>query len=590
MITKLRIQGFAIIDQLELELGPGLVVLTGETGAGKSIMIDAIELLLGGRAESSFVRQGEETAVLEAEVKLGDTIRGPVREILEREELWEGDDYLLIGREIRAEGRNICRVNGRVVTVALLREVGEWLVDVHGQSEHLSLLRVPQHLSLLDRFAGVDKLLEAYRSTFGGLRDLRSELENLRQREQDVSRREEMLRFQINEIESAGLQPGEQQELQEERTRLANAEQLALLSEQALAALQEGIQGEISASEVLGQAVEAVLDLGQIDSSMQELADEAQALLENVSELARRVRRYRESIEYSPARLDEVEERLALIADLSRKYGGTIAAMQEHLERARLELDSITHAAERLEILTAQEKQALSELGELGQALSQERRTAAHALAQAIEAQLVDLHMGGANFEVAMEKREDEAGLPVNGMRLAFHARGIDEVEFLIAPNPGEGLKPLVKIASGGETSRMMLGLKTVLAQADRTPTLIFDEIDQGIGGRVGSIVGEKLWRLASDHQVLCITHLPQLAVFGDQHLKVEKAVRDGRTIINVLELEGAERTAELALMLGGETQPHLESALALQENARSVKSLTTESTERTETSVSRSE
>lgn len=572
MIERLRIEGFAIIDQLELTLEPGLVVLTGETGAGKSIMIDAIELLMGGRADSSVVRQGDEVAVLEAEVRLTDSVREPVEEILRREELWEAGGQLLLGREIRAEGRNICRVNGRVVTASLLREIGDWLVDVHGQSEHLSLLRVSEHLNLLDRFAGAAELLETYQQVHRSLLDLRREIAALEQEERTVSQREEMLEFQINEIETARLSLDEYQGLVDERTRLANAEQLALLAEQALATLEEGLHGQVSASDLLGQAVEAIMDLGRIDSSLVSTADEAQVLLENVADLTRKIRLYREAIEYSPARLDEVEERLALIDNLTRKYGGSIEAVLHRLETARTELNAITHAAERLATLRASQDKTLVELGELGQALSQERRTAAHDLAQAIEAQLVDLHMGGAQFEVAMEKAEDPQGLPVGGMRIAYDRRGIDQVEFLVAPNPGEGLKPLVKIASGGETSRMMLGLKTVLAQADRTPTLIFDEIDQGIGGRIGSVVGEKLWRLAREHQVLCITHLPQLGVFGDQHMKVEKAARGGRTVIEVIELKGAQRTAELALMLGGETQPHLESAIALQEKAAEVK------------------
>ncbi len=299
---------------------------------------------------------------------------------------------------------------------------------------------------------------------------------------------------------------------------------------------------------------------------------ESQTLLEQATELARKLRLYQEGIEHNPTRLDEVEERLALIQSLKRKYGSTLQEVIDSAGEAREQLEAITHAEERMEALRAEELKLLDRLGEAGGRLSEERRMAGQNLVAAIEQELADLRMAGARFDVELRWEEDPAGVPVNGNPVAFTPDGLDQVEFLVEPNPGEGLKPLVKIASGGETSRLMLGLKSVLAKADHTPTLIFDEIDQGIGGRVGAIVGRKLWGLARDHQVLCVTHLPQLAAFGDQHFKVDKALEEGRTVTQVQRLNGRTRIVELAQMLGGASDPNLESAAELLRQAEGEK------------------
>jgi len=304
--------------------------------------------------------------------------------------------------------------------------------------------------------------------------------------------------------------------------------------------------------------------LAKVDESMQDAQVDAQTLIEQTSDLARRLRRYREGIEFNPTRLDEVEERLGLIHSLQRKYGGTIRQILDRAEEARQELETITHAEERIQKLAIEKGKWLERLAEIGEELSHVRRQAAEELSQAIEAELSDLRMQGAQFSVDQTWQDDPRGAPIGDRNVAFDATGLDQVEFLIAPNPGEGLKPLVKIASGGETSRLMLGLKSVLAKADRTPTLIFDEIDQGIGGRVGAIVGKKLRGLALEHQVLCVTHLPQLAAYGNQHYKVEKRVEGGRTITVARALKEPENIPELALMLGGVTESNLESAADL--------------------------
>jgi DNA repair protein RecN (Recombination protein N) len=572
MLSELRIRDFAIIEELKLSLGPGFVVFTGETGAGKSIIIDAVEMLLGGRAESTMVRTDATVALIEGTFHLNELVQAELNPFLEQEGLLDDPRLLVLGREIRREDRNICRVNGRTVNLSVLRRAGELLVDVHGQSEHLSLLRVREHINLLDRYAHSDEVRFEFEAFYRELGEVREELAKLRQQERDAARRVELLTFQVNEIEAAALRAGEIEELIEERTRLANAEQLATLAEQTIVSLVDGRHGELSASDMLGESVESLEKLAKVDDSKKELALESQAMLEQLQEVARQMRLYREQLEFNPSRLDEVEERLGLIRSLERKYGEGIEAVQRHAEQAALELESITHAEERTASLVQRESQLLTRLGEIGSALSQLRRQAGERLSSAIESELKDLHMAGAHFDADFEWKTDPEGAPVGDQRVSMSPTGLDTLEFLIAPNPGEGLKPLVKIASGGETSRLMLGLKSVLAQQDRTPTLIFDEIDQGIGGRVGAIVGQKLWGLTDAHQVLCVTHLPQLAAFGDQHYKVEKKVQAKRSMANATPLEGEGRIAELALMLGGVTPANLESAADLIEQAREAK------------------
>ncbi|MCX6025918.1 MAG: DNA repair protein RecN [Chloroflexi bacterium] len=561
MLSELWIHNFAIIDELHLALRPGLVVLTGETGAGKSIIVDAIELLLGGRAESAVIRTCAEVATVEGAFQLPSELRGEVRSILEPEGLWEEDGTLTLGREVRREGRNIARVNGRVVNLSVLREVGQYLVDVHGQSEHLSLLRVREHLGLLDRFAGVEAEREVLAAEVQALRAVREELQRLRDGERDAARRADMLTFQINEIGAAKLKPGEDEALLEERTRLANAEQLAALADAAILALDEGSQERAAATDLVGEAERALSALARIDATRNTARDSLQGAAEQLAELARELRAYRESIEFNPRRLEQVEERLELIANLKRKYGESIAAIGEYALTAQREMDGITHADERMTELAAQEEQRLRTVGTLGAALSEKRRAAGAELGRGIEAELGDLRMAGARFAVDIQWKDDPLGAYAGERRVAYEAAGLDRVEFLVAPNPGEGLKPLVKVASGGETSRLMLALKSVLAGADRTPTLIFDEIDQGIGGRVGAVVGRKLWNLTPPHQVLCVTHLPQLAGFGDQHLRVEKRRQGERMVTEVRSLSPKERVAELAAMLGTLSERTKESA-----------------------------
>jgi DNA repair protein RecN (Recombination protein N) len=572
MLTELRIRNLAIIESLELHFGPGLIVLTGETGAGKSIILDALEMLLGARADATIIRQGADFTLVEGVFRIDERVRPAIHAILEREGLLEDENYLTLGREVRREGRNIARVNGRSVNLGLLKELGSYLIDIHGQSEHLSLLNPRAHIQLLDRYADLEKPLQAYRQAYRNLQALRQELEELRRMQADAERRTEMLRFQLEEIEAARLKPGEDEELRRERNRLANAEALAESAQQALSLLDEGLPDAPSALDLLGQAGRLLERLAHLDPSQATLSQNLLTIEETLSDVTRALRTYLENIEFNPRRLEQVEERLDLIQRLTRKYGGSIEAVLKRAGQIREELERIETVSERLEGLQKQEASLLEELARQALALSQARERAAQALSQNIEAELNDLRMSQARFSVAFQTRTHPQGLPVRGEHLSFDSNGIDQVEFLIAPNPGEGFKPLVKIASGGETARLMLALKNVLARADEIPILVFDEIDQGIGGRVGLTVGQKLWSLARHHQVFCVTHLPQLAAFGDQHFRVQKIIQGERTYTRVEELEGEQRLLELSQMLGEIGEGTLRSAHELLQLAHSLR------------------
>lgn len=570
MLTELHIQNFAIIDKLDLRFGPGLIILTGETGAGKSIILDAVVMLIGGKADTTYVRTESDAALVEGVFQLKGPEREAVHEVLKREELMDDPDYVTLSREIRKEGRSVARVNGRTVAVSLLKEIGALVVDIHGQAEHLSLLDSRAHLGLLDRFAEISRPLSDYRQTFHALLNLRRELNELRKAQADADRKIEMLTYQAEEIEAARLKPGEDEELRKERDRLANAESLAQNAQEALAILDEGSPEMPAASDLVGQAAQALGTLAKLDSAQNELATQAEVLLDTMSEIVHNLRNYLEEIEFNPKRLDEVEERLDLIHSLTRKYGGSIPAVIAYGQDARKQLETITGAAERIEELELEEAKLLNKLAQQGGLLSEKRKSAAEAMSSGIEAELNDLRMSAAKFRVDFQTKPDPNGIPIeNGNRIGFDQNGFDKVEFLIAPNPGEGLKPLVKIASGGETSRLMLGLKNVLARADEVPSLIFDEIDQGIGGRVGMTVGQKLWNLSRSHQVFCVTHLPQLAVFGDEHYQVQKLVKSNRTLTRVERLDGESRLLELSQMLGEVGEGTLRSAHELMQVSR---------------------
>jgi len=563
MLEELRIQNFAIIDDLTIAFGPDFNVITGETGAGKSIIIDAMSLLLGERADPGMIRAGAERALVEGVFAVPPLLQAILAPLLAENEL-QGDDpaVLTLAREIRTNGRSAARVNGVSVRLEVLREVGDALVDIHGQSEHLSLLRQREHLYLLDRYADLEEPREALAGLVSRLRAIRAEIAALLRDEAELARRVDMLTYQLEEIRAVNPTPEEEDEIRAERNRLANSERLAELSDRAYALLLGGEPDSPAATDLLQQAAAALARLAAIDPAQAEQAEWAERLSVEAEELGEAMRHYRESVEYSPTRIDELEERLEAINRLKRKYGGTIAAALDYAARAAAELDAIEHSEERLAALRRQEDDLLHSVGELAGRLSEGRRQAGERLARSIERELADLRMDGARFGVDITRTPDpEGGAYVGGERLAFDATGVDRVEFMLSANPGEPLRPLQKVASGGETARIMLALKSVLGRVDHTPTLIFDEIDQGIGGRVGAVVGQKLWGLAETHQVLVVTHLAQLAGFADTHFRVSKREINGRTVTRTDVLDDKTRVEELAEMLGAGTDSARQSA-----------------------------
>ena len=572
-LLELHIRNFAIIDDLRLVFHAGLNVLTGETGAGKSIIIDALGLLLGDRATAEIIRTGADRAEIDAVFALSPGANGTnedldeIHALLEREGLDDPDapQTLVLGREVRLGGRNIARVNGRAVSLQILSDIAGQLVDIHGQGEHLNLLRPRTHVHLIDRYAGLTETRKQVAEQVRRLHAVRRELDRLRQDARTLAQRIDLLSFQAEEIAVARLIPGEDEELENERRRLSNAESLLQLAQTAGALINDGDGESPGVIDLFSQAVGRLERLARIDNGMTVTADQAQSLLEQLSDLSGEIQDYADNLEFNPERLAEVEERLQLVSNLKRKYGDTVEDVIAYGEKAQAELDEMSDWEVKTAALEADEERLLREIGRLGAVLSAARTTAGEKMARQVEKELADLRMAHARFGLAVEQTPaaDGAWLP-DGRRVDFDSTGVDRVEFLISANPGEPLRPMAKVASGGETARLMLAMKSVLAHADATPTLIFDEIDQGIGGRVGSTVGEKLWRLTGQqgnnpqelrHQVICITHLPQLAAYGDMHLSVNKRVyeSDGdlRTGTVVTALDGDERLNELTQMLG---------------------------------------
>jgi DNA repair protein RecN (Recombination protein N) len=541
MLEELRIQNFAIIDKLELNFAPGFNVITGETGAGKSIIVDAVELLLGAKTDASFIRAGAEKAVVEGVFALNPAAQSIVKPILQREEM-EAEDpaFITLTREIRSNGRSTGRINGITANQDVLREIGGVLVDVHGQSEHLSLLNPRSHIDLLDRYAELTEMRMALSSLVDRVHSTRRDIKHLLEDEATLKRRAEQLRHEVEEIDAAELRADEEDELKAERTRMTNSEQLATMTTEAYILLHgdERAEDQLSAVDQLGQLAVLMSKLAAIDPDLKDDSEMADALSAQADELALTLRRYADSIEYDSDRIDELEERLELISKLRRRFGGTVESVLDYAERARTELKNIDNSEERLTELRAEEDKLLRHIGEIASRISKVRVMIGGKMGERIVKELADLKMERAQFEVSVTQIEDAEGCYVGDKRYAFDATGIDKVEFMMSANPGEPVRPMAKVASGGETARIMLALKRVLTQADQTPTLIFDEIDQGIGGRVGSVVGEKLWSLSDHHQVMVVTHLAQLAGYGDKHYHVKKQVKGDRTSTLVIPLD----------------------------------------------------
>jgi len=522
MLRFISVQHLAVIDRLELEFEPGLNVLTGETGAGKSILVGAVGLIVGGRASAELVRTGEETAAVEAIFETADG----------RE--------LIIRREVSAQGRSRASVDGALVTSGALRELCGGLVDLHGQHDHQLLLDPAAHLDVLDEFAGVRVDREAVAAAFGVMQHVRADRDRVMTGEREKAARAEFVSFQLAEIERAAPKPGEDDELSNARQMLANADKLQRLCADAYESLYEGDHAALPA---LGTVWKKLADLAALDGRFAPYLDARTALKSQLEDLAFFLRSYSAAIDASPARLQDVEDRLAIVERLKKKHGPTLDDVIRRGEQLRRELHDIAHATERAAELDAALARARTEYLTTARTLSAKRRRAATEFAKALEKSLADLAMGRTRCEVRFIDAETEAD---------WSDRGVDRAEFYISPNPGEDLKPLARIASGGELSRVMLALKTLASTDAPGKTLIFDEVDAGIGGAVADVVGARLQRLGRTFQVLCITHLPQIAAYATTHYRIVKSVRSGRTLTNVARVTGPEREEELARMIGG--------------------------------------
>jgi len=550
MLAELAIRNLAIIRDLRLAFAPGLNALTGETGAGKSIIIDALSVALGARASTDLVRAGASKAWVEAVFDIATlTTRPRFQAVLSELEIEPEEDLLVLTREISASGRSLARVNGRTVPLATVAALGRVLVDIHGQTDHLSLLRPEAQLEILDRYAGAEELRSALAVSVQQYRHIRRQLQELVRAEREREQRIDALRFQLQEITAAQLSPGEEEVLLQERARLLNAERLAGLAQEIYGLLEAGEGGTASALDALRLAASRLAELTRLDPSHTHLLSQLEEARYALEDLAQTIRDYGEQLEADPDRLAAVEDRLQRIKLLKRKYGDTIPEILSYAERAARELQALERSTETIEHLQETLRALLSTIRQQADALTTRRRAAAGQLEQQVAETLAALNLARARFVVALEPLAGESD---DSGRLGIDEFGQERVEFLLAANAGQEPRPLARVASGGEMARILLALKTVLSEADATPTLVFDEVDVGVGGRSGQVVGEQLWRLAQHHQVLVISHLPQVAAFADQHFRIIKVDVDGITETQVLPLNQDERILELAAMLDG--------------------------------------
>ncbi len=568
MLQELHVKNLGIIEDIDWKLDAGLNVITGETGAGKSLIIDAVEILLNGTAGEHIIRHGCSEARIEGVFDLSSQEHhSPLRAILDEYGLAPEEDILIIGYELKRTKAGQVRINNRVITKTILRKIGRFLVDIHGQSQHLSLLDEKAHLEFLDGFAGDHSLKSEFTVQITRLRESELELNNLQSREQETLRQQEFLRYQIEEIRKADLHEGEDHELEKELQIISHA---ARLKEQAIQIYQSLSQSDSSVYSpsvlaVLHQSVQSLRRLSEIDDSLKPQLDNLERAYYSIEESARDINSYADRMDFDPRRQEEIEARLELIRNLKRKFGKTLSAIISYHDQSQKDLDLLDNFQDRQLALKKAIAETKAAAGKLGHQLSIARQQAAQILAGAVKQELRELEMGQMDFCVSVTQSPSEDGIRGDGGQLyAFHSNGIDKVEFLVSTNPGEPLKPLVKIASTGEISRFTLALKGALAGADRVPVLIFDEIDIGVGGRSGEIVARKLWGLARHHQVVCVTHLPQIAAYADAHYFVRKQTSGERAVSALECLAGEPRLIETALMLAGPGY----SATAL-ENAR---------------------
>lgn len=550
----MHIRDFALIDRADIGFAPGLNVLTGETGAGKSIVIDALQAVLGGRVRSDLVRSGCDSACIEAVFRIRD--ESPLAQTLRDMDLLDPDepDTLLLRRDVLAGGRSRCRINGHPATVGQLGAVGAHLVDIHGQHEHQTLLRPQEQLKLLDGYGGpaVLELARRFEAAWMRLGAARRELAALLDSERERARRIDLVQFQLAEIDQARLVPGEEEELERRRRRLAQLERLRAETTRLIRSLHEGDGTAPAAADVLADGARALSSLVELEPELAEAARLLETAEVHVREAAALLRRVAENLEADPAELDEVEARLAVLSGLKRKYGSTVQEILAFAEQLRAELAALLSSETRSSQLRAEQAALEQEAGRLAGELSRARAEAARRLEDAVARELEGLSMGPGRFVVHVDQEPHPEGIPVGDRRLAATASGVDRVEFYLSANPGEEPRPLARVASGGELSRVALAIKRVLAEVDAVPTLVFDEVDAGIGGRTAQAVAQRLRSVAGQRQVICVTHLAQIATMADHHLNIRKCAGDGRTTVEVIPLLGQQRVEEIARMLAG--------------------------------------
>ncbi|WP_027107752.1 DNA repair protein RecN [Lacticigenium naphthae] len=566
MLQELIIKNFAIIETLELSFKKGMTVLTGETGAGKSIIIDAVGLLAGGRGSSEFVRFGEKKCSLEG--IFSSEKNDELKKILLQESIEYDESVIMIQREIYANGRNVCRVNGSIVTISTLRKIGESLIDIHSQHEHQELMHVEKHLKLLDQFGShaLVRLKKEYQSYYNEYHSLNKQLNEWQYNEQEAAQRIDMLSFQLEEIEAASLvNDNEEEELKEERTRLANYQKIM----ESLSSSYDAIQGnETNGLDAIGQAMQSLQSIEEMNVEYKRIAELVSTSFYQLQEAASDLYHALDSLAYDEERLNEIEERLEVVHQLKRKYGNSIIEINSYAREAQLELEKLRNREEGMDDLSKKLALATKKVIESGKELSSERRKIAKRLKKSIQEQLKELYMEKVVFEVKFKQDVNE----LNEKNATI--KGLDFVEFYVSTNPGEPLKPLNKTASGGELSRMILALKTIFSKSQGVTSIIFDEVDTGVSGRVAQAIANKIYSVASHSQVLCITHLPQVAAMADQHLLIEKEESKNRTITHVNELIEKEAIEEIARMLAGTkiTKLTMETARELKNEAKRIK------------------
>jgi DNA repair protein RecN (Recombination protein N) len=568
VLRELRVRNLAVIESLTVPFGPGLNVLTGETGAGKSILIDALTLLLGERAQpAETIRAGAETATIEA---VFDAPRkSAVATLLQEHGIPLENGQLVVRRELVRGGRGRVFLNDTNTTLALLEKLGEALIEVHGQHEHQALLRPVRHLDLLDAFAGLGILRDRLRQRHEEWRGAATELDALRAAQRDQATRTAEYRDAVAEIDAGRLRAGEEEELREERRRLMNAERLA---EGANGAYRDLYDDPASAVERAGRAASLLRDLARLDPRVQPTVQALDTALVHLDETARALRSYRDGVVFDPPRLETIERRVEEIGRLKRKYGESAEAILDHRARLESDLEGLARAGEDEGRLVERVERLRTELSTRATDLAERREQAVGRLETAVMTELAALDLEGAVFRVRLGRERAAPGeIPVGPEGWRLGPKGVDQAEFLFSANTGEDVRPLARIASGGELSRTMLALKVVLAATDAVPVLIFDEVDVGIGGKTADTVGKKLRQVARSRQVLCVTHLPQIAAYADQHFRVEKREEEGRTATTVAVLVKNDRVREVARMLGGEsvTDTSLQHALELITQAR---------------------